>query len=48
VPADGTQAPAPASTPATTPAPPPLTGGSFGTLKDGYAANASEDLGAAC
>jgi polyisoprenyl-teichoic acid--peptidoglycan teichoic acid transferase len=48
-PADGTQAPAPVSTPATTPAPPPpLTGGSFGTLKDGYAANASEDLGSAC
>jgi polyisoprenyl-teichoic acid--peptidoglycan teichoic acid transferase len=54
---DATQAPAPATTPATgqpsapatTPAPPaPLTGGSFGTLHDGYAANASEDLGAAC
>ena len=41
----GTPAPAPATTPAP---PPPLTGGSFGTLKDGYAANASEDLGAAC
>lgn len=41
--------PAPAETPATTPtAPPSMTGGSIGTLKDGYAANDSEDLGAAC
>ncbi|WP_082624415.1 LCP family protein [Nocardioides sp. Soil805] len=41
----GTGAQAPATTPA---APPSMTGGSFGTLKDGYAANDSEDLGAAC
>ena len=35
--------------PATTPAPPPsVTGGSFGTLKDGYAANEAEDLGSVC
>lgn len=47
------QAPAPAEAPATTPASPPaappsMTGGSLGTLKDGYVANDSEDLGAAC
>ena len=42
--------PAPATTPApSTPTPPPsVTGGSLGSLKDGYAANDSEDLGAAC
>jgi hypothetical protein len=38
-----------ATTPATTPAPPPsLTGGSIGSLKDGYAANEAEDLESAC
>ena len=37
--------PTPAATPA---APPSMTGGSLGTLKDGYAANDSEDLGAVC
>ena len=47
-PATGTE-PAPAPAPAATPAAPPsMTGGSLGTLKDGYAANDSEDLGAAC
>ena len=40
-----TQAPAPATDPGHAP---PLTGGSFGSLRDGYAANDSEDLGAAC
>jgi hypothetical protein len=41
--------PAPAPAQVTTPAAPPsMTGGSFGTLRDGYAANDSEDLGAAC
>lgn len=34
--------------PAAPSAPPTLTGGSQGTLKDGYAANESDDLGAAC
>ncbi|HXH79299.1 LCP family protein [Nocardioides sp.] len=34
---------------ATTPAPPPsMTGGSIGSLKDGYAANEAEDLESAC
>lgn len=34
---------------AATPAPPPsMTGGSIGSLKDGYAANDAEDLGSAC
>jgi hypothetical protein len=47
------EAPAPAEAPATSPAAPPsappsMTGGSLGTLKDGYVANDSEDLGAAC
>lgn len=43
------EAPAPVEAPAATPAAPPsMTGGSLGTLKDGYAANDSEDLGAAC
>ena len=31
-----------------TPAPPPVTGGSVGSLSDGYAANESEDLASAC
>ncbi|WP_457208069.1 LCP family protein [Nocardioides sp. P5_C9_2] len=45
----GTGEQAPAEAPATTPAAPPsMTGGSFGTLKDGYAANAADDLGAVC
>jgi LCP family protein required for cell wall assembly len=35
--------------PATTPAQPPaVTGGSLGSLKDGYAANQAEDLGSVC
>jgi LCP family protein required for cell wall assembly len=39
----------PASEEATAPAPPPsMTGGSIGSLKDGYAANEAEDLGSAC
>jgi anionic cell wall polymer biosynthesis LytR-Cps2A-Psr (LCP) family protein len=53
--ADTSEAPAPtgggASTPAapTTPAAPPsVTGGSLGSLSEGYAANESEDLGAVC
>jgi polyisoprenyl-teichoic acid--peptidoglycan teichoic acid transferase len=40
-------APAPAA-PATPKAPPSLTGGSVGSLSEGYAANESEDLGAVC
>ncbi len=44
VPSTGQPAP-----PATTPvAPPAVTGGSFGTLKDGYAANEADDLGSVC
>jgi LCP family protein required for cell wall assembly len=36
-------------TPATTPAQPPaVTGGSLGSLKEGYAANQAEDLGSVC
>lgn len=42
-------APATSEPPATTPAPaPPVTGGSVGSLAQGYAANEAEDLGAVC
>ena len=34
--------------PATPKAPPSVTGGSIGSLSEGYAANQSEDLGAVC
>ena len=43
--------PAPSETPTTTPTPstpPAVTGGSLGSLSQGYAANQSEDLGAVC
>ncbi|CAA9388532.1 MAG: Cell envelope-related transcriptional attenuator [uncultured Nocardioides sp.] len=44
-----TPATAPATEPASIPAPPPsMTGGSIGSLKEGYAANEAEDLGSAC
>ena len=39
--------PTPSSTP-TTQAPPPVTGGSLGSMSEGYVANESEDLGAVC
>ena len=46
------QAPPTSEAPAATPAPPaeapPLTGGSVGSLAQGYAANEAEDLGAVC
>ena len=46
---DGGATTATTDTTATTPAPPPsVTGGSFGTLNDGYAANEAEDLGSVC
>jgi LCP family protein required for cell wall assembly len=45
--ATGGAAPAPAA-PATPKAPPSVTGGSVGSLSEGYAANESEDLGAVC
>ncbi len=41
----GSSSDQPATTPATSPA---VTGGSFGSLKDGYAANQADDLGSAC
>jgi LCP family protein required for cell wall assembly len=45
--ATGGAAPTPAA-PATPKAPPSVTGGSVGSLSEGYAANESEDLGAVC
>ena len=46
-PATGGAASTPAA-PATPKAPPSVTGGSIGSLSEGYAANESEDLGAVC
>jgi LCP family protein required for cell wall assembly len=54
-PAPSSSTPTPETTPETTPAPSPtpstppsVTGGSLGSLSEGYAANQSEDLGAVC
>ena len=48
-PADGPESPGTSGTPAAPPVPAPaLTGGSIGSLKDGYAANQADDLGSAC
>ena len=49
--APATEEAAPAPAPATTPTPtraPSVTGGSVGSLSEGYAANEAEDLGAVC
>jgi LCP family protein required for cell wall assembly len=47
-PDEGTGATAPAKKPKKQRGPAPVTGGSVGTLSDGYAANQAEDLGASC
>ncbi|QIK75587.1 LCP family protein [Nocardioides piscis] len=46
---EGDGSPTPDPTPTSEPVPPPsVTGGSIGSLKEGYAANQADDLGSAC